>query len=358
MAQRGKWRWVREGGDIRRWSSTPEIGEAPLPWFGGLSGGLHNKGGCPPLARSTVPEVEAEIKRLVTAYERWAREGDIGAHRPCPADGCGCPFRHRHGWMKRHVSCGDWAVRVDLLRLLCPKCGVAETLLPEWLRPHSPYPWPWQEAAALEYVGGLAGYRPVAARFGVDYTVLWGWVHSLAAVAVELVGVVARELLRHEPDTALRLEPVAHGALVLKARTAEKRRGLAHLPLLVRGAAALRAACWRRLQRAADDDGEPGGALGWLCGYLEIHGIGLPGWPRSHRGSHSRSAEQYSDLPRPNAPYWLGPDAVKPCFRRATVGFGSALTRALTKRTSSRPQEQRSVEQQQTLRPQVLPFVD
>lgn len=236
---------------------------------------------------STVDEIVVLIKRLVCAYEVWSREGDSSAHRPCPTAGCDCRFRHRHGYVEHFVVCGGWETRIRLLRLFCPKCGATETLLPDWLRRYSPYPWPWQEAAALHYVGSPAGYRPVAALFGADYTVLWGWVRPLAAVAVDLVGVVVRELLHQEPGAELDLEPVAHGAVLHKARTAEKRLGLAHLPLLVRGAEALRAACRRRAELP---DGEAGGALGWLSRYLPLHEVPSRLWLGSHRRSHSISA--------------------------------------------------------------------
>ena len=234
----------------------------------------------------TVNEIVPLIKRLVAAYERWIREGDIRTHRPCPTEGCDCRFRHRHGWTARFLVCGDWEQQIRLLRLLCPKCGATETLSPTWLRQYSPYPWPWQEAAVLQYVEGAAGYRPVAALFGVDYTVLWGWVRPLAAVAVDLVGVVARELLRQEPGAKLDLEPVDYRGMLGKARAEEKRNGLAHLPLLARGAQALRAAC---LRLAELPDGESGGALGWLSRYLPLHTIPTPLWIGSHRRSHCRS---------------------------------------------------------------------
>jgi len=217
-----------------------------------------------------VENIPAEIKRLADEYERWAREGDITGHRPCSAEGCDCRFRHRHGWLTRALVCGGWECRIALLRLCCPKCGATEVLAPEWLRPHSPYPWPWQEAAALHYVGSPLGYRPVAALFGVDYTVLWGWVARLAASAVDLVGEVVRELLGQEPGAPLELVPVAHGAVLRKARTPGKRQGLAHLPLLAQGAAALRAAC-RRRAGMPDADQTALGALGWLGRYLAVH---------------------------------------------------------------------------------------
>jgi len=233
---------------------------------------------------STVNEIVARIKQLIEEYEHWARQGDISAHRPCPAEGCDCRFRHRHGWVLRDVACGGWEASIGLLRLFCPQCGATETLCPEWLRPHALYPWPWQEAAVLEYVGGAAGYRPVAAAFGVDYTLLWGWVRRLAVVAVDLVAVVVRELLEQDPAARLDLVPVVHGAVLHKARTPEKRQGLAHLPLLTQTAETLREACRRRAGLPADG-AESIGALGWLSRYLEAHGI----WPgRSHRGSHSR----------------------------------------------------------------------
>ena len=79
---------------------------------------------------STVDEIVARIKRLVVEYEGWAKEGDIRAHRPCPTTGCSCRFRHRHGWTPHFVVCGGWEVRLRVLRLFCPKCGVTETLLP------------------------------------------------------------------------------------------------------------------------------------------------------------------------------------------------------------------------------------
>ena len=140
--------------------------------------GTSHKGGRPPLACLTINDIVALIKRLVAVYENWSREGDISAHRPCPAEGCDCQFRHRHGWQSRFVVCGGRGEQIRVLRLFCPKCGKTETLSPEWLRRYSPYPWPWQEAAALYYVGGPGGYRPVASLFGVDYTVLWGWVDA------------------------------------------------------------------------------------------------------------------------------------------------------------------------------------
>ncbi len=236
---------------------------------------------------STVNEIVARIKRLVAAYEWWAREGDISAHRPCRRRGCGCQFRHRHGWVPRFVVFGDCEQKIGVLRLLCPRCGETEVLLPQWLRRYSPYPWPWQEAAALAYVGGPAGYRPVAALFGVDYTVLWGWVRSLAVVAVDLVGVVMRELLQQEPGAKLDLAPLVYGAVLHKARTAAKRQGLAHLRLLTQGAAALRAAC---LHRAGLAPGEPDGALGWLDRYLPLHESAASLWIGAHRRSHYRSA--------------------------------------------------------------------
>lgn len=278
---------AKEGAIRRLLLFGPEIGEAPRPGFGGLPGGF-SYGRLTTLGvLFTVNEIVTMIKRLAGEYERWAREGDISAHRACPAEGCDCRFRHRHGWAPRSLVCGGWEVQIGLLRLLCPKCGATEALSPEWLRRRSPYPWPWQAAAALHYVGGPAGYRPVAALFGVDYTLLWGWVRRLAAVAVDLVGVVVREVLQQEPGAHLDLVPVVHGAVLDKARTAAKRQGLAHLPLLVRGAEALRAACLRRAE--LPEDGISAGALGWLSWYLPLHDVAPALWIQSHRGSHSLS---------------------------------------------------------------------
>ncbi len=249
--------------------------------------GASHKGGHPPLAGLTVTELVALIKRAAPEYADWTQTGDISAHRPCPVEGCGCPFRHRHGWAPRMVVFRGVEQAIGVLRLLCPKCGTTEALVPDWLQRYSPYPWPWREAAVLHYINGPGGYRPAAARFGVEYTVLWGWVRRLAVIAVELAGVVVRELLYQEPGADLDLEPVAHGAVVDKAWTADKRQGLAHLPLLARGAEALRAACRRRAERP---DGEAGGALGWLSRYLPLHGVAAHLWLESHRRSHSALA--------------------------------------------------------------------
>jgi hypothetical protein len=234
---------------------------------------------------STVNEIVPWIKQATDEYEQWARDGDIRAHRPCPVDGCSCQFRHRHGWVVRTVWCGGWERRIRLLRLLCPECRKTETLIPEWLLPGSPYPWPWQEAAVWHFVGGPAGYRPVAAVFGVDYTLLWGWTRRVAVVAVDLVRVVVRELLRQEPGVKLHLMPAAYGAVLHKARTPERRQGLAHVPLLTQMAEALRAACHRR---AGLPEGETSpGVLGWLGRYLALHGGPPLRRSKSHTGSHS-----------------------------------------------------------------------
>ena len=276
---------MAKGNGIRRWLLCPEIGEAPLATVLAASQGGFTQRRLPTLAMvPTVDEIAARIKRLMADYQGWVGQGDISAHRPCPTAGCTCRFRHRHGYTPHFVVCGNWEVRVDLLRLLCPKCKATETLLPDWMRRYSPYPWPLQEAAVLHYVSGPAGYRPVASLFGVDYTVLWGWVRRLAAVAVELAGVVVRELLEQEPDAALDLEPIASGAVLHKARTEEKRLGLAHIPLLARGAEALRVACRNRAELPA---GEAGGALGWLSRYLPLHAVPSHLWIGSHRRSHS-----------------------------------------------------------------------
>ncbi len=240
-------------------------------------GGLRQRRLAAPAMVSTVDEIIAEIKETtdqeIDGYEQWARDGDLSAHRPCPVAGCGCRFRHRHGWVLRAVLYGGKERWLRLLRLFCPWCRQTETLIPEWLLPHSPYPSPFREAAVLHYIGSPAGYRPTAAMFGVDYTLLWGWTRRLAAGAVDLVGVVVRELLAQEPGAKLELLPVAHGAVLHKARTAEKRRGLAHLPLLVQAAEALRSAC-RRRATLPDDGAKAAGALGWLTRYLPAHGIG------------------------------------------------------------------------------------
>ena len=126
----------------------------------------------------------------------------------------------------------------------------------------------------------------MASLFGVDYTVLLGWVRPLAAVAVDLVGAVVRELLGQAPDAQLDLEPIAPRAVLHKAWTAEKRLGLAHLPLLTRGAEALRVACQRRVELPAR---EADGALGWLSRYLPLHEVPPHLWIGSHRRSHSVS---------------------------------------------------------------------
>lgn len=250
------------------------------------SRGGFNQRRLPTLAMlTTVSEIAAMIKRWIEGYERWTWEGDISAHRPCPAEGCGCRFRHRHGWVARAVVGGGWEGQVRLLRLFCPRCAATEALSPDWLRSHSPYPWPWQEAAALQYAGGPEGYRKVAARFGVDYTVLWGWVRPLAAVAVDVVGVVIRELLGQDPGADLNLAPVAHGIVLQKAWTAEKRQGLAHLPLLAQAAGALRRTCRDRADLS--EDAEPVSALGWLSRYLPVHGAPRSLWLQFHRRSHS-----------------------------------------------------------------------
>lgn len=84
-------------GAIRLVWLCPEIGEAPAVVWLPVRGGLHAKAVAHPWHVLTVNDSETLIKRLVAVYANWAQEGDISAHRPCPAQGCDCRFRHRHG---------------------------------------------------------------------------------------------------------------------------------------------------------------------------------------------------------------------------------------------------------------------
>ena len=167
----------------------------------------------------------------------WEAGGDLVAvaeARPCP---CGCGFRHLHGRYQRFVVVGVREMVVSVPRLLCPVCGKTAVVLPWFLAPRSPYPWLLRQAAMVSFLSEEGGYRAAAARFGVDWQLLWSWVEALVsktkALLASLLGLALRYAGMDGP-----LLPDTHDLEVLRsrARSPAKQESLAAIgPLLVMG---------------------------------------------------------------------------------------------------------------------------
>jgi len=92
--------------------------------------------------------------------------GEVVAEaRRCPR--CG-RIRRLHGRYARFVVVGSREFEIRVPRPLCPACGKPAAVLPWFLAPRSPYPWPLRQAAVVSFLGEDGGYRAAAARPGGD----------------------------------------------------------------------------------------------------------------------------------------------------------------------------------------------
>ncbi len=174
-----------------------------------------------------VQELVSRVKRLLVEWEDGGSLAAVREARRCP---CGCSFRHLHGHYTRFVVVGGRDLQMQIPRLFCPSCGKTQAVLPWFLAPRSPYPWCLKQAAVVAFLGDGGGYRAAAARFDLDWQLLWAWVDALAAKAkamlAALLGLVLRYpgLVRGAP-----LLPPADDLKVLetRARSPGKREALA-----------------------------------------------------------------------------------------------------------------------------------
>jgi len=160
--------------------------------------------------------------------------------RACPH--CNCRYRHKHGYVSRQIALDlCQAVCIKLLRMRCPGCGKTERIWPDWLPARARYALPVREMAAVQYLGGLAGYRPVAWGWGLDHTVLWRWIDDLARSSVLWGARVAAEIVRwggRVPEVA-----VDEALMAFKSRNRAKAERLGRLVALWPLLGALASAC-------------------------------------------------------------------------------------------------------------------
>jgi hypothetical protein len=180
------------------------------------------------------------VKQFLAAYMTWIANPDLTSHRLCP---CGCHFRHRHGQYCRDVVLTPvWIEKIPVLRLKCPVCGRTESILPGFLRRHSPYPWIVQQAVILAYLTGSQGYRPVADEIGLSWPLLWQWVDLWAARSRQLYTLLAQDLLTFAPELWEDARPEEQ-VYASKTRTVTKQQGLAWLAPVLRLGLKLWRAC-------------------------------------------------------------------------------------------------------------------
>jgi len=117
-------------------------------------------------------EVVAWVKALLGEWEKGEASGAVEAARPCPR--CG-RFRHPHGRYIRFVVVGGRALEISIPRLFCPACRRTDGVLPWFLAPRSPYPWLLRQAAVVSFLVEEGGYRAAAARYDLDWQLLWAW---------------------------------------------------------------------------------------------------------------------------------------------------------------------------------------
>jgi len=133
------------------------------------------------------------------------------------------------------------ALEISIPRLLCParECRRTAAVLPWFLTPRSPYPWPLRQAAIVSFLGEEGGYRAAAARFELAWQLLWAWVEALAAKAKAMLAALLGLALFYvgPAEGAVLLPPTADLArLGPRARSPAKREGLAVIgALLVMG---------------------------------------------------------------------------------------------------------------------------
>jgi hypothetical protein len=147
----------------------------------------------------SVSQLLDEVKQQIAAWLAGGGEAAVPRSRRCRR--CGA-YRHRHGSYTRQLKVGKEKIRLDILRVYCPKCGTTEAVLPAFVVRHSRYPAGWKEAAIWAYVTGSRGYRPVAAAFHVSWELLWAWTERVAGIAKDTLVQIEALLLRYEPSTA------------------------------------------------------------------------------------------------------------------------------------------------------------
>jgi len=133
---------------------------------------------------------------------------------------------------------GGQALEISIPRLFCParECRKTAAVLPWFLAPRSPYPWPLRQAAMVSFLDEEGGYRAAAARFDLAWQLLWAWVEALANKAKAILAALAGLTLRY-PGLAdgSPLLPSARDldALGARARSPAKRESLATIGVLL-----------------------------------------------------------------------------------------------------------------------------
>ncbi len=180
-----------------------------------------------------VQELLGRVKGFLREWEDGGAREAVAAARGCP---CGCRFRHLHGGYVRFVVVVAREFRVTIPRLSCPACGRTASVLPWFLAPGSPYPWPLRQAAMVSFLGEKGGYRAALARFGLDWQLLWVWVEALAekakAMLAALLGIILRYPGLAEGGPLLPPAGELH-ALRARARSPSKRECLAAIGALL-----------------------------------------------------------------------------------------------------------------------------
>lgn len=200
---------------------------------------------------------------MMREWENGGAAEAVAHARECPR--CGRK-RHLHGSYARFVVVGTAEFEIRLPRLICPGCGRTAAILPWFLAPRSPYPWPLRQAAIASFLGGEGGYRAVAAKYELAWQLLWAWVQALAEKAKVLLALLLGLALRY--PGAVGDGPVLPAvgdpeALRARARSPAKRESLAAMGALL--------AVGYRLWQAGSALGlpwgqpDPAGVLGFLA---------------------------------------------------------------------------------------------
>lgn len=130
------------------------------------------------------------VKGLLWEWENGGARQAAEAARRCPS--CGRK-RRLHGRYVRFVVVGGQALEISIPRLFCParECRKTAAVLPWFLAPRSPYPWVLRQAALVSFLGEEGGYRAAAARFDLDWQLLWAWAEVLADKAKAMLAALA-----------------------------------------------------------------------------------------------------------------------------------------------------------------------
>jgi transposase-like protein len=101
----------------------------------------------------------------------------------------------RHGFYERYVIVGQESLIIIILRLKCKGCGKTHAVIPEFLRPYSPYQQDIREKAMKLIYQGMARAE-TARKMGLSRELLRWWRKAFEQRAPEVV--LAIQSMFHE----------------------------------------------------------------------------------------------------------------------------------------------------------------